>query len=289
MDDLQNLNSMSKPKHPSDWRVPRVPQLHAELLAGACAEYDSTWGSNAKHEIRDDFARLYTLDSGKAEIAFANGTNLVLVPGMLGLIPAGRSARYRCTVPMRLAWVHFRVEFIPTMDCFALWNPPVSRPCAGEQRSLMNSLLVSLDTQTPAGAFTRGAGLLSLLTPFLPSRWQDLLPPSEAHQRLQPALDALTTAPSHAWDLATLAHRVHLHPTYFSNLFRETFGMSPLRYLGQLRLRRARELLRNTSIRIGEIAELCGYRDPLHFSRVFHKGTGVSPTEFRNSGGKTRP
>ena len=121
------------------------------------------------------------------------------------------------------------------MDCFALWSPPVSQPCDGEQRSAMDSVVASLDTHTPAAAFSRNAALLGLLTPFLPSSWQDLLPTSEARQRLQPALDALTAAPSHSWDLPTLARRVHLHPTYFSNLFRDTFGTSPLRYLAQLR------------------------------------------------------
>jgi AraC-like DNA-binding protein len=115
------------------------------------------------------------------------------------------------------------------------------------------------------------------------------LPADEARQRLQPALDALIQDPARAWDLPSLARRAHLHPTYFSNLFRETFGTPPLRYLAQLRLRRARDLLRGTRLRIGEIAGHCGYRDPLHFSRVFHKATGVSPTQFRASGGRTRP
>ncbi len=280
---------MPVPTHPTGWLVPQVPNLHVETLAGACDDYDSGWGGNGKREIRDDFARLYTLDSGSAEITYGDGSRLHLLPGSLGLIPAGRSARYRCTQPMRLAWVHCRIELIPTIDIFALWNPPRSRPCGPDQRYDFGRLLRDLGEQTPTAAFGRCARLLDLLAPFLPTRWTELLPATEARQRLQPAVDALAADPAHAWNLVELARRVHLHPTYFSNLFRETFGTPPLRYLGRIRLRRARELLRGTSLRIGEIAAHCGFADPLHFSRTFHRATGVAPSEFRESGGKTRP
>ena len=89
--------------------------------------------------------------------------------------------------------------------------------------------------------------------------------------------------------MAELARMVHLHPTYFSNLFRETFGVPPLRYLGQLRLRRARDLLRSTDARISEVAMHCGFNSPLHFSRIVHKATGVCPREFRARGGGIVP
>lgn len=280
---------MSHRPPPPGWRVPQVPRLQIETIAGTVDDYDRAWGGQGRHEIRDDFARLYALDAGTARVAFADGTRLELRPGLFALIPAGRAARYHCTEPMRLAWVHFRVEILPMIDLFARWTPPLLTPCDGPGRETMTQLLNDLGTHTPHGAFSRCARLLDLLQPFLPDNWEGLLPPSEHRRRLQPALDAIIADLAHPWCLAELARRVHLHPTYFSNLFRQTFGTPPLRYLAQLRARRARDLLSTSEQRIGEIADQCGFRDPLQFSRFFHRICGVSPTDYRDSGGRTRP
>lgn len=275
------------PRH--GWQIPRVPRLHMELIAGACDDYGADWGGGGRWTIRDDFSRLYTLASGRARISFENGAELDLRPGWLGLIPAGRTACYRCAEPMRLAWVHFRLEVLPMVDLFALWNPPVRTACEPAERQMLEQLIVALGTHTPRAALFRHARLLDLLGPFLPASWDDLLPPQEARQRLQPALAALVADPAHPWTLGMLAGRVHLHPTYFSNLFRRTFGMPPLRYLAQLRIRRACDLLRAGDLRIGEVAGQCGFPDPLQFSRFFRRSLGVSPREFRAAGGKTLP
>jgi YesN/AraC family two-component response regulator len=44
----------------------------------------------------------------------------------------------------------------------------------------------------------------------------------------------------------------------------------------------AGELLRTTSLSVGDIAELSGYNDYFYFARFFKKHTGVTPTEYRN-------
>ena len=266
------------------WQIPQVPRLHMELIAGACDDYGADWGGGGRWTIRDDFSRLYCLTSGCARVSFENGAVLDLRPGWLGLIPAGRTARYRCTEPMRLAWIHFRIEVLPMVDLFALWSPPAQTACDLAGRQTLEQLVAALGNHTPRAALSRHARLLDLLGPFLPADWDDLLPPQEARRRLHPALEALVADPAHPWTLAMLADRVHLHPTYFSNLFRRTFGMPPLRYLAQLRVRRACDLLRATELRVGEVADQCGFPDPLQFSRFFRRNLGVSPRGFRAAG-----
>ena len=71
--------------------------------------------------------------------------------------------------------------------------------------------------------------------------------------------------------------------SYISKLFRRYAGQSYNKYVTELRIRRARELLRGGGgLPIREVAQRVGYADPFYFSRLFRSYTGKSPTEFVN-------
>ena len=82
--------------------------------------------------------------------------------------------------------------------------------------------------------------------------------------------------------LGQAAAHVGLSPSHFSALFRRENGDSFKETLTQVRIQRAKELLRGSSLRSFEIAAEVGYTDPHYFSTVFKKETGLSPREFRN-------
>ncbi len=68
---------------------------------------------------------------------------------------------------------------------------------------------------------------------------------------------------------------------YLCRLFRQELHTTPNKYLTDLRLQSAADLLRGgTGRSITEIARMCGYNDPLYFSRMFKKRYGVSPREY---------
>lgn len=80
-----------------------------------------------------------------------------------------------------------------------------------------------------------------------------------------------------------LSKRFGLVPSYLSMLFRQAKGMSPSEYVNHLRIRKAKELLReDMTLTVKEIAEIIGYADQLYFSKVFKKETGKTPSQFRN-------
>lgn len=78
-----------------------------------------------------------------------------------------------------------------------------------------------------------------------------------------------------------LAAMEHLSTPRYNARFKALMGMSPSKYLLQLRIGAACDLLRNTDFPIKEIADMCGYRDPYFFSRAFKEQTGHSPRAYR--------
>ena len=68
---------------------------------------------------------------------------------------------------------------------------------------------------------------------------------------------------------------------HFRRLFRRAFGQTPQRYLTQLRIRRAQELLRTGMLTVTQTAEASGFGDVYYFCRVFRRETGSTPGEYR--------
>lgn len=80
--------------------------------------------------------------------------------------------------------------------------------------------------------------------------------------------------------LEQLADTLYVSPTYLSKVFKESTGMSPINYLIQVRLKHAKELLANEQLTIREISQAVGYQDAYHFSKLFKKYYGVSPSQL---------
>ena len=81
--------------------------------------------------------------------------------------------------------------------------------------------------------------------------------------------------------VADFAARLHWSPAHFSRIFQLVVQQSPRDFILHLRLSRARHLLAETSLSIGEIAERLDYADLFFFSRQFKAKTGVSPLQYR--------
>ena len=81
--------------------------------------------------------------------------------------------------------------------------------------------------------------------------------------------------------LEELSKKAGYSKSRFSHLFLEIIGMSPIKYQNDIRLKNACELLHSTNLTITEIAQSCGFGDPLYFSRIFKKKYKISPTQHR--------
>ena len=83
--------------------------------------------------------------------------------------------------------------------------------------------------------------------------------------------------------LQALANESGYSRVHFVRMFKAATGASPHNYLLNLKLERARELLKNPSKSLIEIALDCGFSSHSHMSRLFHKFVGVTPSAYRRS------
>ncbi|MBA3707278.1 MAG: AraC family transcriptional regulator [Planctomycetes bacterium] len=86
-------------------------------------------------------------------------------------------------------------------------------------------------------------------------------------------------------DLATIAEIAGVGPHHLVRVFSAANGISPMRYLAQLRANRAKILLQRPELNITEIGREVGYPRVPHFSRMFRRETGMSPRAFRTAMG----
>jgi AraC-like DNA-binding protein len=105
----------------------------------------------------------------------------------------------------------------------------------------------------------------------------------ESHRSIiQKTIGYMESECQHA-TLDSVAKRVYMTPTYLSMLFRVNTGKTFIEQLTDIRINKAKEMLRNTHLKNYEVAERVGYRDSRYFSQIFKKKVGLSPSEYRES------
>jgi two-component system response regulator YesN len=83
--------------------------------------------------------------------------------------------------------------------------------------------------------------------------------------------------------LIMLAEMVYLNPSYFSILFKNKVGCNVSEYIKYERLKKAKQQLAETKLRINEIAKNVGYQNAAYFGKFIKNETGLSPLEYRDS------
>ena len=115
---------------------------------------------------------------------------------------------------------------------------------------------------------------------------EELLRAAESHewkdmeQRLRSTVDYMHEHYREDVRIEKLAELAQLHPSYYSQVFKRSYGKTPVAYLTQLRMNKAKEMLLQTDHSVQNIAAKVGYRDEFYFSRRFKETSGYSPSIF---------
>lgn len=95
------------------------------------------------------------------------------------------------------------------------------------------------------------------------------------------ALQLMHRSPQDHWTLTMLAQRIGMSRSAFAARFSQLVGQTPMQYLTSWRMRKARELLRESRLSTAAIAEQIGYRSEAAFSKAFKKTVGIGPGAYR--------
>lgn len=82
-----------------------------------------------------------------------------------------------------------------------------------------------------------------------------------------------------------LSEMCGITPEYFRKIFKSFYGSSPISYINNLKITRAKELFESGMYSVREVAEESGYTDMSHFSREFKKAVGKPPSEYGKRNG----
>lgn len=83
-------------------------------------------------------------------------------------------------------------------------------------------------------------------------------------------------------NLNEIAAILNISSGYFSTIFKQIAGINFIDYVTEVKIEKAKELLKETNYKIYEIAQMTGYENAYYFSKVFKKVTGSTPKEYIN-------
>ena len=177
--------------------------------------------------------------------------------------------------------------FVDPLFVPAAVKPVLAQPIIGfsnnELGRAFNQLTGELAApEEPLPLFTEGWAMQALAyvaraTRRLPPR----RPSGLAPWQLRRAQETMRSDPSQTFPIAAIATACKLSKSHFSRAFKVSTGLPPHRWLVEMRVESARELLVKSKAPLAEIAYTCGFADQGHMSRIFSRVTGISPGVWR--------
>lgn len=101
------------------------------------------------------------------------------------------------------------------------------------------------------------------------------------HQKISEIADYINDHYMEPLTLARLSETFYLSPYYISRVFKEMTGFSFVKYLTYARIAEAKRLLRETDMKVLNIADRVGFENLAHFNRVFKQTVHLSPSQYR--------
>jgi len=219
----------------------------------------------------DGTTRRYDLEAGQG---------FLIAPGQINMYCADQRE------PWKYVWLEFdglrATEYLNEAGLSV--SQPIYQPKSIEQAEQVRDIMLYIADHSKDSPL-RLIGFLCLLLDALIQSSSTRRGPHETQLRdfyVQEAISYMELHYQRNLTVEEIANACRLNRSYFSKLFKEKKGCPPQEFLIRLRLSKAADLMRNTSMSISDISASCGYPNQLHFSRVFKQHYGASPREWRS-------
>ena len=262
-----------QPTSPGDAPIPRREHPPGHFYS---------WKSG---RILSEYAIVY-VTHGEGEFESIPTGRLPLVPGDAAILFPGVWHRYRPRHDMGwgIFWVHFAGSIVDDL---------VSRNMLAAQQAVIRcglddmiveafrGLLDAVRTDAPGTGPLATAKTMEILA-RITTATQPAQTPSRLRQIVRRARLLLEERPGAMPVIDDMIQGFDVSRAHFFRAFRREMGQSPYGYHLQLCIRRASDMLRNSALPVKEIANALGFRNPYHFSKLFKKKTGLSPSQYRD-------
>jgi AraC family transcriptional regulator len=271
---------------------PALSSGHAQWNGIALERYSTPAVSIHRHEHPELFLHMVVSGTAKYEVnTKGRSFRYSSRPGTIFLLPQGTEDEVHWAAPSDhlVAAIHPRLVAqaleetaheteVELTDHWSLVDGHIS--------ALLNEMAADLNDRSPAGSIY-GDTLATALSVYLLERYAVRRRTPAAYKgglpgyRLKRVLDYIASSLDTNISLSQLAAVAGMSPHYFAELFKQSTGRSPHNYILLQRIERAKEGLRHPARSILDAALDAGFQNSSHFSRMFRKVEGTSPTRFR--------
>ncbi len=227
---------------------------------------------------------LYFVRNGSGTLTVRNQT-YTLTPGCFYFITPNESVLYHSdeTDPIQYYWISVYPEFAEEIERIMGFteDKPVRPANKPDKIIKIFERLMAIKTATSEAYFETLSAIMKILS--LEFSNVEYVENTSVHkafaENVKKQIDLNYTNPN--FHIEAVAQMLYVSHAHMSRIFKEVMGITPVRYLIEVRLNYAAKLLKEPGTKVKDLCEQCGFGDEAHFMKSFKKKFGITVNQYR--------